>query len=446
MTQPSAAGSIGQASTDRSPTGRSPTDRSPIDRSPTPESNRLRELGGAAEPELRARLAWLLVPGVGPTRCRRLAAAAGGCEAMLRAPVGELAALLRRAPDTVRDWQQAARRANVDGELRRITDLGGVLVSLGAEDYPPLLASIPDPPPLLWMQAGHETAASTDKGEPSENALFALGQGGAPNVPVVAIVGTRRASAYGLETAARFGEGLAASGVAIVSGGARGIDAAAHRAALRVGGRTIAVLGSGLGRRYPPEHDRLFDEIVAGGGAILSEWPIATEPRPGHFPRRNRIVSGLALGVIVVEAARRSGALITARLAVEEHGREAMAVPGRIDMPQSAGCLKAIREGWAAPVASLAEIGEQLAGVGSLLVGAIERAKADHASRKGLRSTDGLDRREDPLDRRIVEIATAQPSDRAAAIDAIVSETGLGADVVAARLVRLRLEGRLSRG
>jgi DNA processing protein len=436
MTQPSAAGSIGQASTDRSPTGRSPIS----------ESNRLRELGGAAEPELRARLAWLLVPGVGPTRCRRLAAAAGGCEAMLRAPVGELAALLRRAPDTVRDWQQAARRANVDGELRRITDLGGVLVSLGAEDYPPLLASIPDPPPLLWMQAGHETAASTHQGGPSENALFALGQGAVPNVPVVAIVGTRRASAYGLETAARFGEGLAASGVAIVSGGARGIDAAAHRAALRVGGRTIAVLGSGLGRRYPPEHDRLFDEIVAGGGAILSEWPIATEPRPGHFPRRNRIVSGLALGVIVVEAARRSGALITARLAVEEHGREAMAVPGRIDMPQSAGCLKAIREGWAAPVASLAEIGEQLAGVGSLLVGAIERAKADHASRKGLRSTDGLDRREDPLDRRIVEIATAQPSDRAAAIDAIVSETGLGADVVAARLVRLRLEGRLSRG
>jgi len=390
------------------------------------------------EHEIRARLAWLLVPGIGPTRCRRLADAAGGCAAMLEAPVAEVATVLGHTPGPVRVWQRTARTRDVEGELRRTRNAGAVLVGLGGFDYPPLLAAIPDAPPLLWIERGDDAHAA-------DSSVAA---------PAVAIVGTRRATAYGLETAARFGEGLASAGLAIVSGGARGIDAAAHRASLRVDGRTIAVLGSGLGRRYPPEHDRLFDEIVAGGGAILSEWPIATEPRPGHFPRRNRIVSGLSLGVVVVEAARRSGALITARLAVEEHCREAMAVPGRIDMPQSAGCLKAIREGWAAPVASLAEIGEQLGDAGRLLAGACERASAAGATRTPRGPIHGKDGDRsspggpvgDPLEARIVEIVRNHRGDRAAAIDAIVAETGLGAEIVAARLVRLRLAGRLSRG
>ncbi len=406
----------------------SPSDPPDIDVEPAIEHVEHVEHDEHDEHEIRARLAWLLVPGIGPTRCRRLADAAGGCAAMLDAPVAEVAAVLGHTPGSVRIWQRAARTRDVEGELRRTRSAGAVLVGLGGFDYPPLLAAIPDAPPLLWIERGDDANAK-------DSSVAA---------PAVAIVGTRRATAYGLETAARFGEGLASAGLAIVSGGARGIDAAAHRASLRVDGRTIAVLGSGLGRRYPPEHDRLFDEIVAGGGAILSEWPIATEPRPGHFPRRNRIVSGLSLGVIVVEAARRSGALITARLAVEEHGREAMAVPGRIDMPQSAGCLKAIREGWAAPVASLAEIGEQLGDAGRLLAGACERASATGATRTPRVPIHGKDG--DPLEARIVEIVRDHRGDRAAAIDAIVAETGLGAEIVAARLVRLRLAGRLSRG
>lgn len=361
---------------------------------------------------------------------------------MLGEAVSTVAAAMGHAPETVRRWQRAARECDreVEGELRRTREAGAMLVALGSPDYPPLLAAIPDPPPLLWIERRDGVTAE--------------------RAPMVAIVGTRRPTAYGLETAARFGEGLASHGLAIASGGARGIDAAAHRAALRVGGATIAVLGSGLGRRYPPEHDRLFDEIVAGGGAVLSEWPIATEPRPGHFPRRNRIVSGLSIGVVVVEAARRSGALITARLAVEEHGREAMAVPGRIDMPQSAGCLKAIREGWAAPVASLAEIGEQLAGAVGLIAGAGEIAARSfapgelaHAAMggegegkgkgEGKNKNKGKDDGKGGIDATIVEIVARHRGDRGAAVDAIVAETGLAAEVAAARVVRLRLAGRI---
>lgn len=375
--------------------------------------------------EVRARLAWLLTSGIGPTRCRELADAPGGAAAMLRAPAGEVAARLGAGLATARSWQRSARASDADGELRRTREQGATIVALGEPSYPSLLAAIPDPPPLLWVAT--QGVSVRDSGS------LAL--------PAVAIVGTRRATAYGMETATRFGEGLAGCGFAIVSGGARGIDAAAHRAALRVGGPTLAVFGAGLGRRYPPEHDRLFDEIVAGGGALLSEWPIGTEPRPGHFPRRNRIVSGLAIGVLVVEAAVRSGALITARLAVEEHGREAMAVPGRIDMPQSAGCLRAIRAGWAAPVASLAEIGEQLGEALHLVSGAAERVATDSNSDRG--SPPSKKASVNGVDRTIVEIARRHHGDPAAVVDAIVAETGLGAAAVAARLTRLRLAGAI---
>lgn len=357
----------------------------------------------------------LLAEGIGSLRAARLRDAFGSAAGVLAADLEQIAACLGTSPAAAAMFRDRIRQVEVAAELSAIERLGARLVAVGGEEYPPLLAAIPDPPPLLWAQG----AAVGDL------------------PPAVAIVGTRRPSLYGLEQAGRFAGSLAAAGVAIVSGGARGIDAAAHRAALRVGGRTVAVLGSGLGCPYPPEHATLFREIVAGGGTVISELPMMTSPRPGFFPRRNRIISGISRGVLVVEAGARSGALVTARIAVEEHGREAMAVPGRIDSPTAAGCLRAIREGWAAPVASLAEVMETLgAAAGPLDRAAAEQRAGSSASSIDADGMSGLS----PTQQRILAAARGQ---RELSIDDLVSRTGLEASQVLAELTLLRLRGRL---
>ena len=187
--------------------------------------------------------------------------------------------------------------------------------------FPVPLLAIPDVPPALWYRG----------------ALEAL------DAPAVAIVGSRAATAVALEAATRFAADLAAMGVAVVSGLARGVDAAAHRGALRTG-RTIAVLGSGVDRIYPREHDRLAAEIVEAGGLVVSEYPPGTPPLGFHFPRRNRLISGLARAVVVIEASDRSGSLITAACALEQ-GREVMAVPGNVLSGRSRGAHALIRDG-----------------------------------------------------------------------------------------------------
>jgi len=203
-------------------------------------------------------------------------------------------------------------------------------------DYPALLAAIPSPP-----------------------ALDVRGAFAPDDALAIAIVGTRQASAYGLEVAESLAAELAARGVTIVSGLARGIDTAAHRGALAAGGRTIAVLGSGIARVYPAENGPLAEQIVARG-AVVSQFPPMAEPRPFHFPARNRTLAGLALGVVVVEAAERSGALITAGLA-GELGRDVFAVPGRITSPASRGAHGLLRDGarlvghWSDIVAELSD-------------------------------------------------------------------------------------------
>lgn len=209
----------------------------------------------------------------------------------------------------------------VDREIEKLDALGVTLLSLQDPDYPPLLAAIYDPPPFLYV-----------KGDPQTT-----------NPYPVAVVGSRRASHYGKMVAERLSRELAEQGVTIVSGFARGIDALAHHAALAAGARTIAVLGTGIDRIYPPEHRRLYKEI-SEQGLILSEFPLGALPEAHHFPQRNRVISGLSLGCLVVEATLESGSLITARCALDQ-GREVFAVPGSILSETTAGTHHLIRSG-----------------------------------------------------------------------------------------------------
>jgi DNA processing protein len=294
-----------------------------------------------------------------------LAMAAGPVEGsrLLQAFAGDAAAV-RRAHASVLISElgesaglrvhRALAAADPEGELECMRAHGVACILPEDPDWPPLLSPVHGAPLALWVRGGFE---------PSDR--FA-----------VAVVGSRSCTGYGLEQADRFGGWLSEQGFTIVSGGARGIDAAAHRAALRHGGRTIAVLAGGLGVPYPPEHAPLFDSIVQAGGCVCSEMPTMHPSAPGLFPRRNRIISALSLGTLLIEARLNSGALITGRLAADEHGREVMAVPGRVDSPASAGCHRAIREGWAALVDSVAAVGAQLRCTPMLVAAAVREAPA----------------------------------------------------------------------
>ena len=294
-----------------------------------------------ATTELLDTLRLSLTPGIGPVLCRRLIDRFNRPERVLAASVAELESVdgigEARARQFVRGFE--ASLALAEQELALADRLGVHITSLDAPDYPPLLREISDAPPVLYIRGNLVT------NEPAYT---------------VALVGSRKATPYGIEQAERFGAALADAGLCIISGGARGVDSAAHRGVLRVGGRTVAVLGCGLANVYPPENAPLFDEIVAAGGAIVSELPLRTNPAPENFPARNRIISGLSLGVLVVEAPMASGALITARAASEDHGREVMAIPGRIDTASSAGCNDLIKRGEAALITSPADVLAQL--------------------------------------------------------------------------------------
>jgi DNA processing protein len=261
-----------------------------------------------------------IVRGIGPTRLRALLDCFGDVERAWHAPGEELrrAGLDRRSLENL-----LATRAtrDLDQELEKIAAVGAYLLTWESPGYPRLLREISDPPPVLYV-----------KGTITEEDAWA-----------VAVVGTRRASPYGREVTRRLTTALARSGITIVSGLARGIDAEAHWAALRAGGRTIAVLGCGIDQVYPPEHRKLAGEIIAHG-ALVSDYPLGTRPEGSNFPPRNRIISGLSLGVLVTDAGVRSGALITADFAAEQ-GRDVFAVPGSILARGCAGTNALIRDG-----------------------------------------------------------------------------------------------------
>ena len=271
--------------------------------------------------ELEARLRLHRLPEVGPKRFRLLIEAFGSASKAISAPASAWRALglptisadARRSPE-IRDGASEA--------LAWLGRPAQHLLMWDQPEYPALLAQIDDAPPLLFVA-----------GDPS-----------ILEKPQLAMVGSRRASRPGMDTAAAFSRSLASAGFVITSGLALGIDGAAHQAALDVGGHTIGVLGTGLENVYPQRHRRLAEAMIAQGSAVVSEFPLDAGPQASNFPRRNRIISGLSLGVLVVEASVASGSLITAKLAAEQ-GREVYAIPGSIHHPGAKGCHQLIRDG-----------------------------------------------------------------------------------------------------
>lgn len=364
-----------------------------------------------------ATLRLLLAPGIGPITLRRLREYFGDDERAAAAGVKDLVKIDGIGPTTAAALHRALGEVDLDAERSLMVEHQVKLVQLDDEDYPALLAAIDDPPCALWV-----------RGELTKEDRLAVG-----------IVGSRNCSSYGREQAGRFASLLAQAGLTIVSGGALGIDGEAHRGALRVGGRTIVVMGCGLAQAYPTDHEELFEKIVRSGGAVISDYPMRIEPLARHFPRRNRIISGLSLGVLVIEASRRSGALITARLAAEEHGREVMALPGRVDSPASAGCLDLLQQGGAALVVDHADVLRQLDDASHLMRGALEVAgHADAASEATLfdgHLTEGQ--------RAIVDVLSLDGGRLLP--DQLASRTGLPLHQLLADLTLLEIRGRIQR-
>jgi len=292
---------------------------------------------------LRAVLRLHLADGVGAVTFKRLVEAFGSAEAVLEAGPSQWPRVPHVGEKTVAAMS-AITDKDVDEELAAAESLGASILTQESVDYPLSLKHTDDPPAVLYV-----------RGQLRESDAVAVG-----------VVGSRRCTHYGMEQSQRFGELLGQAGLTLISGGARGIDTAAHRGALAAGGRTIAVMGCGLCTHFPPENKDLFESIVRDGrGALVSELPMRTAVLAGNFPTRNRIISGLSLGVLVVEAARRSGSLITAREAALQ-GKTVFAIPGRVDSPMSQGTNDLIRNG-SILVQGLEDILEHLGQVGQKL-------------------------------------------------------------------------------
>lgn len=268
---------------------------------------------------LKAWLALQLTPGLGGEGARKLLRAFGSPEAVLATPLSVLKQYVKPAIATA--LSHGVDEASFAPTLLWLQQAGNHIVTLADADYPRSLLNIPDPPLLLYVK----------------------GQLALLNQSVLAVVGSRNATPQGKQNAEAFSQSLSESGLCVVSGMAQGIDAAAHRGALRGRGGSIAVVGTGLDRVYPASHRELAHQL-AEQGVLISEFPLGTPPLPANFPRRNRIISGLSLGCLVVEASLQSGSLITARLAMEQ-GREVFAIPGSIHAPQSKGCHALIKQG-----------------------------------------------------------------------------------------------------
>lgn len=299
-----------------------------------PPSNKLSN-ESSSEQAIHDAVLLSLTPGVGPRTQKALLARFGRASDILDAAPSELRQVAGVGPKLAQAIAKARSTIDAQGELEFCRKNGVRILSDEDDEYPRVLREIEDPPKVLFLRGSLAP----------QDALS------------IAIVGSRHATQYGVGQAEKLAAGLARAGFTITSGLARGIDASAHQGALAAGGRTLAVLGSGVSNIYPPEHADLAKRVVESG-ALISENPPRSAPLAGAFPQRNRLISGMSLGVLVVEAAERSGALITARHAMEQ-GREVFAVPGRVDSRVSRGCHRLIRDG-AKLVESVEDVLEEL--------------------------------------------------------------------------------------
>ncbi len=339
-------------------------------------------------------IAFNRVPGIGPARLRALLQVCGSVEAAWQASVQEMreAGLDRRSIESLLEHR---RQLDPQAEWEKVQRAGVRVLTWDDPDYPTNLGQIPLPPPVIYVRG---SLLPEDEW-------------------AVAIVGTRRASAYGREVAHHLATELAANGVTVVSGLALGIDAVAHQAALDANGRTLAVLGSGVDQIYPAKNRKLGLQI-AEQGALISEYPLGTRPEAGNFPPRNRIISGLSHSVIVVEAGQRSGALITARFAAEQ-GRDVFAVPGSILHPSSAGCNALIQEG-AIPLLSVDDVLAELN---------LERIREQRSVRQAVPP--------DPTEAVLLEHLSSEPRH----VDEIVREVTMPSAQVNSLLAIMELKG-----
>jgi len=350
--------------------------------------------------------------GIGPVTFAKMIKHFGTAERVLGASVSELAKIDGIGFKTAERIASTRDKFDAGAELELAGKLGIWLVNLADVRYPPVLKRIYDPPPVLYVKG------SLDR---QDNLAMS-------------IVGSRQCSLYGQEQASRFAHFLGSAGFTLCSGMARGIDTAAHQGALSAGGRTIAVQGCGLARIFPPENKKLF-ELIAESGACISELPLGAEPLAVNFPPRNRIIAGLSLGTIVVEAAPRSGALITARAALD-YNREVMAVPGKIDSPLSKGAHQLIKQG-ATLIESVEDVMEALGQIGEQLEEHVSSAAAKASARAQQPLFDASKLKLSDAEKKIYDYLTKEPSH----IEQIIAETNLTPGVVNATLISLRLKG-----
>lgn len=356
------------------------------------------------------------VVGLGAVTVRRMVERLGSLSAAFSASERELLTVTGVGPERAQQFAAEFKSAHADDELERASKKGVTLVTWVDEGYPPLLKEIADPPLVLYV-AGSVAALSR---------------------PGVAIIGTRRASVYGRESARKLGYQLASAGYSVVSGLALGIDTEAHLGAVQAKGVTVAVLGGALDCLYPAENKRLARALIDSGGAVICDYPFGRQPDFQSFPMRNRIVSGLSRGVLVVESPLKSGTMITVGQALEQ-GRSVMAVPGRIDNPSAQGCHRIIREG-ARLVTTAEEVIEELqdlfTGVRSEGIKGVQRVPEETKKCGAARPESLLS----PDERLIMGLL----SHEAVPIDEVVRGSGLEAGRVSALLTGLQIK-RLAR-
>jgi DNA processing protein len=350
--------------------------------------------------------------GVGSVLFSRMVKQFGSAEKSLGASVAEMTQVEGIGDITAGKIARSRDKFNVAKELEMAEKHGTTLICWDDPRYPPALKSIYDPPPILYVRG---TLQRSD-------ALSA------------AIVGSRRCSAYGSEQASRFGYLLASAGFTIVSGLARGIDTAAHRGALSAKGRTIAVQGCGLARVFPPENEKLA-EMIAQSGAVVSELPMGYEPLAENFPARNRIIAALSLATLVVEAPHNSGALLTAKAALE-YDRDVMAVPGKIDSPLSGGCHRLIKEG-ARLVDSIEDILDTLGYIGEGLKGHTEESAQQAEEKAQATLFDSARLNLSAAEKAILTGFDGEPMH----VEHIIVQSGLAAGQVHSSIISLQLKG-----